>query len=80
MNLSSTSLGTIKLEDQTNYILMEISKIKDYFNSEIQYQQSLTNKLSKYLTFLDYINKILAVVFQEQIFLLMLKEKNNYLV
>ena len=59
---------------------MEISKIKDYFNSEIQYQQSLTNKLSKYLTFLDYINKILAVVFQEQIFLLMLKEKNNYLV
>ena len=59
---------------------MEISKIKDYFNSEIKYQQSLTNKLSKYLTFLDYINKILAVVFQEQIFLLMLKEKNNYLV
>ena len=58
---------------------MEISKIKDYFNSEIQYQQSLTNKLSKYLTFLDYINKILAVVFQEQIFLLMLKEKKQLL-
>ena len=29
-------------EDQSNYRLNEISKIKDYFNEEIQYQQSLT--------------------------------------
>ena len=49
-------------EDQSNYRLNEISKIKDYFNEEIQYQQSLTNKLSKYLTILDYFNKILTVV------------------
>ena len=35
MNLSRTSLETIKLEDQTNYRLIEIGKIKDYFNSEI---------------------------------------------
>ena len=35
------------LEDQSNYRLNEISKIKDYFNEEIQYQQFLTNKLSK---------------------------------
>ena len=35
-------------EDQNKYRLSEISKIKDYFNEEIQYQQSLTNKLSKY--------------------------------
>ena len=34
-------------EDQSNYRLGEISKIKDYFNEEIQYQQCLTNKLSK---------------------------------
>ena len=61
MNLSQTSLETIKLEDQTNYRLIEMGKIKDYFNEEIQYQQSLTNKLSKYLTILDYINKILTV-------------------
>ena len=27
------------LEDQSNYRLNEISKIKDYFNKEIQYQQ-----------------------------------------
>ena len=56
MNSSSTSL-----ENQTNYRLIEIRKIKDYFNGEIQYQQSLTNKLGKYWTTLDYVNKILTV-------------------
>ena len=50
------------LEDQINYRLNEISNIKDYFNEEIQYQQSLTNKLSKYLTAFDYSNKILTIV------------------
>ena len=50
------------LEDQSNYRLNEISKIKDYFNKEIQYQQFLTNKLSKYFTVFDYSNKILTVV------------------
>ena len=37
---------TIEIEDQSNYRL---------------YQQSLTNKLSKYLTVFDYLNKILTV-------------------
>ena len=55
------SLETINLEDQSNYRLSEISKIKDYFNREIEYQQSLTNKLSKYMTVLDIANKILIV-------------------
>ena len=50
------------LEDQSNYRLREISQIKKYFSEEIQYQQSLTNKLSKYLTVFDYSNKILIVV------------------
>ena len=57
-----TSLETIKLEDQNNYRLNDISKIKDYFNEEIQYQQFSTNKLSKYLTVFDYSNRILTVV------------------
>ena len=74
MNLSQANLECkalpelIKLEDQSSYRLIEIGKIKDYSNSEIQYQQFLTNKLrfltnkfSKYLTILDYINKILTV-------------------
>ena len=49
------------LEDQSNYRLSEINQIKNYFNEEIQYQQSLTNKLSKYLAVFDYSNKILTV-------------------
>ena len=56
------TMETINLEDQSNYRLNEISKIKDYFNEEIQYQQFLTNKLSKYLTVFDYSNTILTVV------------------
>ena len=51
----------INLEDQSNYRLNEISKIKDYFNEEILYQQSLTNKLNKYLTVFDILNIILTV-------------------
>ena len=50
------------LEDQSNYRLNEISKIKDYFNEEIQYQKFLTNKLNKYLTVFEYSNKIMTVV------------------
>ena len=57
-----TSLETMNLEDQSYYRLNEISKIKDYFNEELQYQQFLTNKLSKYLTIFDYFNKILTVI------------------
>ena len=50
------------IEDQSNYRLSEISQIKNYFNEEIQYQQFLTNKFSKYLTAFDYSNRILTVV------------------
>ena len=50
------------LEDQSNYRLREISQIKNYFSEGIQYQQSLTNKLSKYLAGFDYSKKILTVV------------------
>ena len=50
------------LEDQGNWRISEISQRKNYFSEEIQYQQSLTNKLSKYLTVFDYNNNILTVV------------------
>ena len=52
----TSSLKTIAISEQTNYRLMEIGKIKDYFNQEMQYQQNLTSNLSKYLTCFDYIN------------------------
>ena len=48
-----TNLETISLNEQTNYRLMEIGKIKDYLEQEIQYKQYLTSKLSKYLTGFD---------------------------
>ena len=38
MNVLRASLEIIKLEDQSNYRLIEIGKIKDYFNEEIQYR------------------------------------------
>ena len=63
MRLTSllNNLETININEQTNYRLMEIGKIKDYFNKEIQYQQSLRSKLGKHLTCLDYTDKILTV-------------------
>ena len=64
-----------KIRRPNNYRLNEISKIKDYFNEEIQYQQSLTNKLSKYLTILDYSNKILTVFLT--VFKLLYSAKNK---
>ena len=57
----STNLETISLNEETNYRLMEIVKIEDYLEQEIKYQQNLTNKLRKYLTCLDYTDKILTV-------------------
>ena len=56
-----TNLETISLNEQTNYRLMEIGKIKDYLDQEIKYQQLLTSKLSKYLTGFDYADKILTI-------------------
>ena len=54
-----TNLETISLNEQTNYRLMEIGKMKDDLEQEIKYQQYLTSKLSKYLTSFDYADKIL---------------------
>ena len=56
-----TKLETISSNQQTNYRLMEIGKIKDYLDQDIKYQQLLTIKLSKYLTGFDYADKILTV-------------------
>ena len=56
-----TNLGKISLDEQTNYKLIEIGKIKDYWVQEIKHQLVLTSKLSKYLTCFDYTDKILTV-------------------
>ena len=81
MNEFPINLETVSLNEQTNYRLSEIGKIKYYFGLEIKYQQVLTSKLSKYLTCFDYTGKILTVFLLfslEQTFLHMLEEENNY--
>ena len=76
------SLEKINPKDQSNYRINEISKIKDYFIEEIQYQQSLTNTLSKYLTIFDILNEILTVFSHinsyQLISLLILRKRRNY--
>ena len=44
-----TNLETISLNEQTDYRLMEVVKIKDYFDQEIEEQQILIKKLNKYI-------------------------------
>ena len=65
MDLSSlpTNVEAITLNKQTNYRLIEIGKIEDYFDQEIKDQELLIKKLSKYITGFDYKDKILTVFF-----------------
>ena len=50
------------LTDQRKFRLNEISKIENYFNSEINQRKLCSKKLSKYVTAFDYIDKILIVL------------------
>ena len=56
-----TNLETIALNEQTNYRLNEIGKIKDYFESKIKDKKLSVKTLSKYITFFSYTNQILTV-------------------
>ena len=78
MNLDTKYSRNAKysIEYQSNYRLNEVSKIKYYFNEEIQYQQSLTNKLSKYLMLIS--NSIKDGIISHDEFLQILKEKKEY--
>ena len=50
------------LTDQTKYRLNEISKIENYFNSEISERKKCSKKLRKYTTAFDDTDKILIVL------------------
>ena len=50
------------LSDQTKFRLNEISKIENYFNSEINQRKNASKKLSKYVSAFDYIDKIFIVL------------------
>ena len=56
------NLDATPLSDQTKFRPNEINKIKDYFNSKIQEQKSISIKLSKYIAAFDYIDKALIVL------------------
>ena len=50
------------LSEQTKFRLDEISKIENYFTKEINQRKSCSQKLNKYVTTFDYIDKILIVL------------------
>ena len=47
------------LSEQTKFQLNEISKTENYFIEEISQRKSCTQKLNKYVTTFDHIDKIL---------------------
>ena len=55
-------IDKINLTNQTKFRLNEISKIENYFNSEINQRKLCSKKLSKYVSAFDYIDKILIVL------------------
>ena len=61
----SNSIGAIDKTDfseQTKFRLDEISKIEYYFTEEINQRKSCSQKLTKYVTTFDYIDKLLIVL------------------
>ena len=54
-----SNLNAIPLNGQTKFRLNEISKIKDYFNSEIQERKVMSKELSKCIAVFDYFDKTL---------------------
>ena len=60
MNKSNSirAIEKTDLSEQTKFQLDEISKIENYFIEEINQRKSCSQKLSKYVTTFDYIDKI----------------------
>ena len=56
------AIDKTNLTNQTKFRLSEISKIDNYFNSEINQRKLCSKKLSKYVTTFDYMVKILIVL------------------
>ena len=64
MNKSNSiwAIDKTDLFEQTKFRLDEISKIKNYFSEEINQRKSCSQKLNKYVTTFDYIDKIVIVL------------------
>ena len=64
-SIENNSLETIDktvLSEEKKFRLNEISKIENYFIKEVNQRKSCSQKLNKYVTTFDYIDKILIVL------------------
>ena len=59
---SIRAIDKTDLSEQTKFRLDEISNIENYFIEEINERKSCSQKLNKYVTTFDYIDKILIVL------------------
>ena len=64
MNKSNSirAIDKTDLSEQTTFRLDEIGKIEIYFIEDINQRKSCSQKLNKYVTTFDYIDKILIVL------------------
>ena len=64
MNESNSikAIDKTNLSEQTKLWLCEIIGIENYFHQEINQRKLSSNKLSKYVTAFDYIDKLLIVL------------------
>ena len=61
-NNSLETIGKTVLSEQTKFRLSEIIGIENNFYQEINQRKSSSKKLNKYVTTLDYIDKMLIVL------------------
>ena len=61
-NNSLETIDKTDLSEQTKFQLDEISKIENYFIEETNQRKSCNQKLNKYVTTFDYIDKLLIVL------------------
>ena len=56
------SKSNLELENLTKFRLDEISKIKDYFNAEINERKDIVKKINKYIVAFGYADKLFITV------------------
>ena len=61
-NNSLETIDKTNLSEQKKFRLDEISKIENYFIEETNQRKSCSQKLSKFVTTFNYIDKILIVL------------------
>ena len=59
---SIKTINKIDLSEQTKFRLSEIIRIENYFHQEINQRKPCSEKLDKYVTTFDYIDKVLIVL------------------